>query len=481
MTTYTTNVPEMTIGDTGAVAPTESDILAGVQADQQAAFGSDLNTSLTTPQGQIATSETAIIADKNAQLLALYNGVDPSYASGRMQDAIGRIYYMTRIAATSTTVTATCTGAEGTVIPVNAQAQDQDGNLYLCTEAGTIPSGGSIDLTFQCATTGPIACPAGYLDTIYQAISGWDSITNASAGVEGSDVETRAAFEYRRKNSVAGNSQGTPAAVLAAVLSVSDVLDAYVLDNPLSDTSGANVTGSISGTTLTVSEADSRWAGSQIGAIQSGQTVTGDGVEQGTYITALGSGTGGAGTYTVNISQTVAAQALTCSQGGVQLVRNSIYVAAYGGEAQDIGEAIWSKKSPGCNYNGDTTVTVTDDGDGVYSEPYPSYDVTFKIPTATPVLVAVSMRQNTSVPSDAVSQVRTAILSAFNGEDGGDKARIGGLLYASRFFTGIAGLGTWAQINSVVLGVGAADKASVLMRIDQIPTLESDNISVVFS
>ncbi len=480
MSSYTTNVPAPSFGDTGFVVPTEAAILAGVQADQLAAFGSDLNTSLTTPQGQLATSETAILADCYDQFVALVNGVDPAYASGRMQDAIGRIYYLTRIAATATTVTATCTGLAGTVIPVGAQAQDQAGNLYLCTEAGAIPSGGSIDLTFQGASTGPIACPAGYLSAIYQAVTGWESITNAAAGVAGRDVETRAAFEARRAQSVAGNAQGTTAAVLAAVLAVPGVLDAYVLDNPLGATSGAVVTGSISGNTLTVTAADSRWTGTQIGAIAVGQMVIGSGVAQGTYITALSTGSGGAGTYTVNIAQTVASESLTCAQGGVQLAANSLYVAAYGGTAAAIGTAIWSKKSPGCGYNGNTTVTVSDDGGGVYTAPYPSYPVSFQIPTATPVTVAVSMRQSAAVPANAATLVQNAILAAFNGEDGGDKARIGGALYASRFFTGIAALGSWAQINSVLVGVGSATQASVLLRIDQVPTLAAADISVVF-
>jgi hypothetical protein len=40
-------------------------------------------------------------------------------------------------------------------------------------------------------------------------------------------------------------------------------------------------------------------------------------VTAGTYITALGSGTGGTGTYTVNASQTVGSEAMTTVQPGV--------------------------------------------------------------------------------------------------------------------------------------------------------------------
>ena len=62
---------------------------------------------------------------------------------------------------------------------------------------------------------------------------------------------------------------------------------------------GAVFTGSITGTTLTVASVAS-------GTLYLGQTVQGAGVTADTMITALGTGTGGAGTYTVSTSQTVA-------------------------------------------------------------------------------------------------------------------------------------------------------------------------------
>ena len=63
-------------------------------------------------------------------------------------------------------------------------------------------------------------------------------------------------------------------------------------------------TGDISGTTLTVSSVST-------GALAVGQQVFGVGVSNETVITALGTGSGGTGTYTVNISQTVLSQSLS--------------------------------------------------------------------------------------------------------------------------------------------------------------------------
>ena len=71
---------------------------------------------------------------------------------------------------------------------------------------------------------------------------------------------------------------------------------------------GGTITGSISGTTLTVTDVSD-------GAIALGMTLTGSGVSSGTKIVRFGSGAGGNvnsdGTYTVNISQTVSSTTIS--------------------------------------------------------------------------------------------------------------------------------------------------------------------------
>ena len=469
----TTNVPAPALGPRGFTAPLESDILAGVQEDVNSAFGGGLDPTLTTPQGQLASSLSAIIGDKNDQFLALANGVDPAYASGRMQDAIGRIYFLTRNPATSTAIIATCSGKTGTVIPAGARAVDQAGNIYIATGTVTIGGGGSASVPFAAVLTGPIACPIGFLNAIYQAIPGWDSVTNAGAGTPGQNVESRADFEFRRQNSVAQNSRGSTPSVLGAVLNVPGVLDAYAIENNTGVTSGGIVTGSISGTTLTVTAVAS-------GTLAVGQTVLGTSVIQGTVITGLGTGTGGTGTYVVSINQSVGSETLTCAIGGVQLAANSIYVAVVGGADPDVAMAIWSKKGPGCNYNGNTTVAVQDTSP-VYSLPYPSYNVTFERPGAVAILFAVNIQNNINVPANAAALIQNAVLASFTGADGGQRARIGSELFASRFYGNIAALGPWAFILSIKIGIGSANLDSILLRIDQAPTLVAGNISVTIT
>lgn len=79
-------------------------------------------------------------------------------------------------------------------------------------------------------------------------------------------------------------------------------------------TSSATFTGSISGTTLTVTSVVS-------GTLAVGQLITGTGVSasppgsSATYITALGTGTGATGTYVVSVSQTVSSTSMNALTG----------------------------------------------------------------------------------------------------------------------------------------------------------------------
>jgi hypothetical protein len=94
-------------------------------------------------------------------------------------------------------------------------------------------------------------------------------------------------------------------------------INAYIVDGVsrytwrISSPANAIFTGSISGTTLTVTAVSS-------GTITANQSLSGIGVTSETVITALGTGTGGVGTYTVNLSQTLSSRSLNSSTVGAK-------------------------------------------------------------------------------------------------------------------------------------------------------------------
>ena len=400
-----TNVPALQFTTAGLVIPEEQAILSGVLADIDAAFGGGMDRSLTTPQGQLAQSMTAAIGDKDAQIAQMAANVDPDKAEGKWQDAIGRIYFLTRIAASGTVVTGTCVGMVGTVIPAGSAAQDGNGYIYYSLADATIPAGGSVSVDFQNSTTGPIGCPIGNLSRIYTAIPGWDSISNLTAGTLGTDVESRTAFEERRRQSVAINATNSNDAVMAAVLAVPDVIDAYVIDNPKNTS--------------------------------------------------------------VNVGAT-----------NYALKPHSLYVAVAGGAAPDVAQAIFTNRSSGCDYNGDTSHVIYDTAN--FAEPYPEYTVTWKTPAAAPAYFKVSIAANPALPSDITTLVKNAIIAAFNGMDGGSRARIGSAIYAGRYYAGVAAVNSNVNIQSITMGFDiSASATSLTFGIDQRPTIDTSNIQVL--
>lgn len=399
----TSSVPPIQFTDAGLIIPTEASVLQGVQSDINDAFGGGLNPALETPQGQLASSETAIIADKNNEFAYYTNQVDPQYASGRFQDAIGRIYFINRKPGTSTAVICTLTGLIGTVIPVGTLAQDTSNNIYSSSATVTIGAANTVDVEFQNIISGPIPCSSGTLTQVYQAIDGWDAITNADDGTTGSLVESRADFEYRRKNSVANNAHGSAPSIYAAVFDLPNVIDVYVIDNP----------------------------------------------------------TG----VTVNTGST-----------NYPVVAHSVYVAVVGGIDADIAKDIWLKKDLGCNYNGNTTIVVTDDSG--YSYPQPTYNVKFERPDALPILFEVQIIDSPNLPSDIEAQVKAAVIARFNGADGSTRERIGSLILASRYYGPIVALDNNASVISILIGTVTPTLTEVNVGIDQRPTLDESDITV---
>jgi hypothetical protein len=375
-----TNVPPIQFTANGIVIPSPAAVLAGVQADINASFGGQLNfVNSSTPQSQLAASIAAIVNNTYAAFLFLSQMFDPAFSFGRYQDALGRLYDLARQGAEPTAVVCNVSGA-GVTIPIGALAIDTSGNLYAATEAVTIPAGGgTLSQTFAAVVPGPTVCPAGTLNQIYQAIPGWDTITNPADGVEGSNTETRAQFEAQRQATLQANGRGTLAAVRGALLDVPGVLDAFTAQN-----------------------------------------------------------NGGAPVVV----------------GGVTLPGHSFYAAVVGGLALDVATAIFDKLPPGPGMVGNTVVTVQDTAPP-YVAPFPSYQITFEIPDALPVVFEVQLANGTDVPADAVTQVQNAIVSAFAGGDGGPRATIGSTIYASRFVAPVAALGTWVRI--IFLGIGSAN------------------------
>lgn len=221
---------------TGFYADDTETVRAAVAADWVAAFHKDgqvdLNTDPETPAGQLIDSQTAAVTEKDTELLYLCSQFDPAKNEGIFQDAIAKIYFLSRKAATPSTATIAVRGLSGTVIPVNAQIMSSaDDTIWQNVAAFTIGADGTGSGVFRCTSEGLISAAAGTLTRIMTVVAGWDTATNEHAAVVGTLEENRGQFELRRYASVALNSRGTAASVYARIMQLDDVIGCVVREN----------------------------------------------------------------------------------------------------------------------------------------------------------------------------------------------------------------------------------------------------------
>ena len=210
-----------------------------VRADWVAAFQKDglppLNTEPEAPAGQLCDSQTAAIVDKDNEVLFLANQFNPLTAEGIWQDALGKIYFLTRKGAQPSEALCECTGLGGTLIPAGCIIESSaDGSRWRCAESVTIPggtSGGNVQARFIALEAGPLAAGAGTLTQIITVVPGWDAVTNPAPAIVGRVEETQAEFEARRYASVAANARGSLYAIYGALADLDGVIDCVVLEN----------------------------------------------------------------------------------------------------------------------------------------------------------------------------------------------------------------------------------------------------------
>lgn len=387
------HVPPIRFTPQGLQIPTETEVLNGVLADFNDAFGGGLNLNLETPQGQLASSLAAVIADKNNVIAELVNQIHPEYAEGVMQDAIAQIYFLQRKPATDSAVVCEFVGLLGTQIPQGFIVQDAAGNQWALQQEIGIPIGGKVSGTLIAA--GQIEAPAHSVNIIYQALVGLDRVDNPRPAVPGRAEESRAEFAERRRRSVAINAHGTPQAVYANVFALDGVRDVYVIDNP----KGQNV--------------------------QAGAT-----------------------NYT--------------------LKPHSIYVAAVGGDDTAVAEAVLRYAGSGCDFNGNTEITVYDHS---YNDPKPAYQVAFMRPNELPVYFRIKIERGAFIGADAA--IKQAVINAFKG-------RIGANLYAIRYVAPVVKAVPNVHVLDVEIGLSSGSMGNfVSVGIDQTPVVRAENIEVV--
>ena len=164
---------------------------------------------------------------------------------------------------------------------------------------------------------------------------------------------------------------------------------------------------------------------------------------------------------------------------GYFIKAHSVFVSVVGGSDEDIAEAIYNSCSAGCDYNGNTTVSVTDSATKAVEK------VTFYRPAEFDVYVKVTLQGKDSLPDEYEKTVKSAVYNNFYGEStatiGGDpilRVVAGDTVLASRFIPSVLDSGIAQVVRILVSTDGQSWSETAYMPITGNPTLTADRITV---
>ena len=207
------------------------DIKSELEAAYKLIFGENIDVTPQSVFGQIIGIHSEREADLWEQSETIYNAFYPSTAQGAQLSNLVTLNGIVRQNATSSTVTITCSGTDGTVIPIGSIVSTSDTKeQFVSIATGTI-SGGSVDIAFESVTAGAIEAIAGTLTVIDTPIFGWASADNASGAQLGQNEETDAELRERRIQSTQALGQNLVDSLFAQILNLDDVTSSLVVSN----------------------------------------------------------------------------------------------------------------------------------------------------------------------------------------------------------------------------------------------------------
>lgn len=207
------------------------EILADKNTGVRTVLGENLNLSPESPDGQI----NGVYSESDALLWELaevcYNAFSPSKATNNTLSDLVEINGITRAPATASTTPLDITGLDGTIIPAGSLISANDGTSTFATDADVTIVGGVATVDSTATVTGPTEAVAGTLTIIDTPITGWSTVTNPANAEVGQNEETDTELRARRELSVTRAAKSIIDTILAEVLAVPNVEEAFIFEN----------------------------------------------------------------------------------------------------------------------------------------------------------------------------------------------------------------------------------------------------------
>lgn len=230
----------------GLEVATQQELIDSLSIYFKEIYGSEIDLSQETPDGQLINIFAQGGSDIRSLLLQLYNSFDPDNSSGRLLDERCALTNVFRKGGTFTTVrvqivtdkTVTLQGVDENYNDPNATGytiQDDAGNQFVLVNTQTLPAG-TYNVMFRARQLGEVQVALNTLTNQVTVVLGVVSVNNPTAATVGENEETDSQLKLRRRRSVALSSTGYLNGLLATVLQLDGVVDAALYENPNDET-----------------------------------------------------------------------------------------------------------------------------------------------------------------------------------------------------------------------------------------------------
>ena len=231
----------VTVDANGISRPDFATVYSGVQSIFQNIYGSDIQIGPDSMDGQLVMALATMIDDNNQACVAAWNNQSPQTAVGAGLSSVVKINNIQREVATSSTAVVVVGGVAGTVITGGIVTDSAGTYQWALPDPTTIGIGGSTTVTATCTTPGAIAAAPGSLTVKVTSVSGWNTVSNASAATPGAPVEQDGALRTRQSQSTQLPARTLLGSMLGNVKNVPGVVSASIYENDTASTNSLGI------------------------------------------------------------------------------------------------------------------------------------------------------------------------------------------------------------------------------------------------
>jgi len=196
------------INQNGIAISDFTEIFDELVSNYQTIYGSDIDLSQNTPDGQIVGIDAKIISDFSEFAVSLYNTFDPDYAIGLGLDKILKLNGLKRQQSTKSSVDITLVCSKTVELEADYTIVDALGQKWVIDEAKTVLTGTHL-ITFYSQDFGKYEALPETITEFDSIVLGVKSVTNLTSAIAGIDEDTDEQVRIKRNLILQRNSSST--------------------------------------------------------------------------------------------------------------------------------------------------------------------------------------------------------------------------------------------------------------------------------